>query len=108
MSLSMEKSIQAVAAYQQASLPDQQIEPDKVKQAADFFSRAREILHSAESELEPYENPLAAFNALFDAVNQFANDQKPEQKPAEGIALLQQIIKPLGESLVENGKAEIA
>jgi len=105
MSLSMEKSIQAVAAYQQAGFPDQQIEPDKLKQAADFFSQARELLKSAESALVPFENPLAAFNVLFDAVNQMGKDQKPEQKPAEGIALLQQIIKPLGESLLENGKA---
>jgi hypothetical protein len=97
MSLSMERSIQAVAAYQQAGFPDQQIEPEKIKQTADFFSQARELFKSAESALEPFENPLPAFNVLFDAVNQ----TKPA---AEGIALLQQIIKPLGDALFENGK----
>lgn len=105
MSLSMERSIQAVAAYQQAGFPDQQIEPEKIKQAADFFSQARELLKSAESALEPFENPLPAFNILFDAVNQTGRSKNIEQKPSEGIALLQQIIKPLGDALFENGKA---
>jgi hypothetical protein len=105
MSLSTEKSVQAVAAYQQTALPDQQIEPDKIKQAADFFSQARELLKTSQSALEPFENPLSVFNALFDAVNQVVLENSAEAKPAEGTASLHQIIKPLVETIVEKEKA---
>jgi hypothetical protein len=104
MSLSMEKSIQAVAAYQQAGFPDQPFDPEKVKQAADFFSQARKMLESAESALEAFANPQSAFNVLFDAINQSGIEKHTECNPAKDTTLLQQIIKPLSEGSLENGK----
>lgn len=101
MSLSSSRSIQAVAAYQQVAAPDQQVEADKIKQATDFFSHAKELLASAQSALKPFENPLSVFNALFSGVNQVGNDQNAAPS-------LQQIIKPLGETLLNNGNAVAA
>jgi hypothetical protein len=104
MSLSMEKSVQAVAAYQQAAFPDRKIEPEKIKQAADFFSQARDMLKTAQSALGPFENPLSAFNALFNAVHQVGIEKSTEPKITQGNPLLQQLIKPLGEAILVNGK----
>lgn len=104
MSLSMEKSVQAVAAYQQVGFPDRQIEPEKIKQAADFFSHARDLLKSAQAALEPFENPLSTFNALFNAIHQVGIEKSVEPTTTEGKLLLQQLIEPLGETMLENEK----
>lgn len=104
MSLSMEKSIQAVTAYQQAVFPDRQIEPEKIMQAVDFFSQARGLLKTAQSALEPFESQLSVFSALFNAVNQVGRDTNNEQTPTEATPLWQQIIKPLGQTLLEADK----
>ena len=104
MSLSMEKSVQAVAAYQQAAFPDRKIEPEKIKQAADFFSQARDMLKTAQSALEPFENPLSAFNVLFNAVHQAGIEKSTEPKTTQDTSLLQQLIKPLGEAILVNEK----
>ncbi len=95
LSLSLEKSVQAVAVYQQAAFPDQQIEADKIKQAAHFFTQARESLKTAQSALAPFEDPLSVFNALFNAVDQV--NQVGTEPSSEPTSTWQQIIKPLGE-----------
>ncbi|NOU14255.1 MAG: DUF5610 domain-containing protein [Methylococcaceae bacterium] len=98
LSLSSSKSIQAVAAYQQAATPDQQVDQGKIKQATDFFSQARDLLKTAQEALKPFENPLSVFDALFGGVNQVAASAEPKQ--IESTAALQQIIKPLGETVL--------
>jgi hypothetical protein len=101
MNLSQEKSIQGVAAYQQASFPDQQIEPDKIKRTVDFSSQIRDLLKMAESALVPFDKRLSAFNELFNAVLQLGEGNSNEQpKTAQGNIALQQIIKPLGEAIL--------
>ncbi len=102
--LSFDKSVQAVSAYQQTALPDQQVEPDKIKQAADFFGQARDLLKTAQSALQPFENPLSAFNTLFDAVTQLGTDQNSGAKPADNSQTLQKIINPISESVLGNEK----
>ncbi|MFI3186644.1 MAG: DUF5610 domain-containing protein [Methylococcaceae bacterium] len=102
MNLSMEKSIQAVAAYQQVGLPDQKIEPAQIKQAADFFSQARDLLKTAQSALEPFENPKLAFNDLFNAVQQVGIEKNTET--TADILPLQHIIQPLTEAVFQNVK----
>ncbi len=102
MNLSMEKSVQAVAAYQQAGLPDQKIEPAQIKQAADFFSQARDLLKTAQSALEPFENPKLAFNDLFNAV-QKVGIEKNTETTADTLPL-QHIIQPLAEAVLQNVK----
>ena len=102
--LSFEKSVQAVSAYQQAAFPDQPVEPDKIKQAADFFGQARELLQTAQSALQPFENPLLAFNALFEAVSKLGSDPSTETKPVTAPTSLQQIIQPVSESVLGSEK----
>jgi len=104
MSLSMEKSVQAVAAYQQISLPDQKVDSGKLKQAADFFNQARELLQTAKSALKPFENPLSAFNALFEGATELGATN-PQPKPVEGESSLQQIVKPLSQSILGTDSA---
>jgi hypothetical protein len=108
MSLSSSRSIQAVAAYQQVAAPDQQVEADKIKQATDFFSHAKELLASAQSALKPFENPLSVFNALFNGVDQVGTAKSTEPTAATAVSPLQQIIKPLGESLLGSGNSVAA
>lgn len=101
LSLSVDKSVQAVSAYQQAAFPDQQVEPGKIKQAVDFFGQARQLLKSAQSALQPFQDPLSAFSELFAAVNQLgATTDNTDPKPAESPSTLQQLIKPLGETVL--------
>ncbi len=104
MNLSMEKSVQAVAAYQQVSLPDQKIEPAQIKQAADFFSQARDLLKTAQSALEPFEKPILAFNDLFIAVQQLGIEKNTSAKTPEDTLPLQHIIQPLAEAVLQNDK----
>jgi hypothetical protein len=103
LDLSLEKSVQAVSAYQQAALPEQQVEPDKIKQAAEFFNHARELLKSAQSALEPFEEPLTVFQALFVRISQVneSSDNSAATKPSDAAnATLQSLAKPLGESVL--------
>jgi hypothetical protein len=102
--LSFDKSIQAVSAYQQAAFPDQPVEHDKIKKAADFFGQARDMLKTAQSALQPFEDPLSAFNALFDAVSKVGIDPSTKPKPADDSPSLQQIIQPVSESILGNEK----
>jgi hypothetical protein len=92
-----------VSAYQQAALPEQQVEPDKIRQAAEFFNHARELLKSAQSALEPFEEPLTVFQALFVRISQVneSSDNSAATKPSDAAnATLQSLAKPLGESVL--------
>ena len=104
MSLTMEKSIQAVATYQQVRLPEQKIDPEKIKQAIDFFSHARDLLKTAQSALDPFENQMLAFTELFNAVQQVGIQNSIDPNTPATNSSLQQIIKPLGESVLQNEK----
>lgn len=104
MSLSMEKSIQAVAAYQQVSSPDQNIDPEQIKQAVDFFSHARDLLKTAQSALAPFDNPMLAFSDLFNAVQQVGIEQNIDPKTTTANSSLQQITKPLAEAVLQTEK----
>ncbi|MEQ1528677.1 MAG: DUF5610 domain-containing protein [Methylococcales bacterium] len=96
MSMSKQKSVQAVAAYLQTDSPAQQVQPDKIKQAADFVNQAKELIKTAQSALQPFEDPLAVFNDLFKAVDQLsAKDSEP--KPAPDSPSLPDIMKPLAQ-----------
>jgi hypothetical protein len=55
----------------------------------------------AESALVPFDKRLSAFNELFNAVLQLGEGNSNEQpKTAQGNIALQQIIKPLGEAIL--------
>jgi hypothetical protein len=105
MDLSLEKSVQAVAAYQQVSFPDQQIDPEKIKQSANFTNQTMDLLKTAQSALLPFENPLSAFYDLFNAALQVGTGNSTEQpKTASDNSALQQIIKPLAETTLKTGQ----
>ncbi len=104
MSLTMEKSVQAVAAYQQVRFPEQKIDPEQIKQAVDFFSHARDLLKTAQSALDPFENQMLAFTDLFNAVQQIGIQNNIDPNTSVTDSSLQQIIKPLGESVLQNEK----
>ncbi|NOT13444.1 MAG: DUF5610 domain-containing protein [Methylococcaceae bacterium] len=110
LNLSFEQSIQAVAAYQQVAQPEQQVDTDKIKQAADFFNHAKDLLDTAQSALQPFENPPAVFQTLFERINLLAISRHAEQAPvpADGIPDIQQIIKPLSDTLLGNDPAVAA
>jgi hypothetical protein len=59
------------------------------------------LLKSAQSALQPFQDPLSAFSDLFAAVNQLGTTtDTADPKPAESPSTLQQLIKPLGETVL--------
>ena len=102
MNLETSRSVQAVAAYQQTRLPEQNVQPDSIKQVSDFFNQAREMLKTARSTLATFENPLSAFNDLFAGVNQAGLENSDKLHSEVSSPLMNQLIKPLGQSILND------
>lgn len=100
MDLGMSQSVQAVTAYQQTRLPEQSVQSNSIKQASDFFTQAKEMLSTARSALASFESPLSAFNDLFAGVNQTVQKKTGESNSEDSNALMNQLIKPLGQSIL--------
>jgi Domain of unknown function (DUF5610) len=95
LNLTLEKSVQAVAAYQQVANPEQLVDMDKIKQATDFFNQARKMMANAPAALAPFENPLSLFNTLFSAINNIENEPNSDKKSPDSLPTLEKIIKPI-------------
>lgn len=65
MDLSMQRSMQAVSAYQQTANPEQTVAPDLLAQAGDFFNQAKAMLADAENALHSLADPQQRFKDLF-------------------------------------------
>lgn len=102
MNLDMTKSVQAVAAYQQASIPDQNVQPDHIKQVSDFFNRAQDLLETAKSALTPFEDPMVSFQDLFAAVNQANTSAQETEKVMAPEQAMSEMIMPLSQAIFTN------
>ncbi len=81
MDLRKEKSVQAVAAYQQTTVPEQNINTDLLKQAGDFLAQAKASMADTHSKLNSLTNQ--SFTDLFAGVgemNMIAQDKVEESR----------------------------
>ena len=65
MDLNRQKSVEAVAAYQQTTVPDQNVNTDLLQQASDFLAQTKDFLADANAMLDFLEQPQQGFNDLF-------------------------------------------
>jgi len=70
MDLSSERSVQAVAAYQQTVVPEQSINTDLLKQAGDFLAQTKAFMAESDAMLESFSEPKQVFTDLFAGIGQ--------------------------------------
>ncbi|NOQ17225.1 MAG: hypothetical protein GQ581_09210 [Methyloprofundus sp.] len=77
MDLNRERSVQAVSAYQQTTVPEQNINTDLIKQAGDFLAQTKEFLADANAMLDFLEQPQEGFDGLFAGIGQMHQEENP-------------------------------
>jgi hypothetical protein len=77
MDLNREQSIQAVTAYQQTTMPEQNINTDLLKQASDFLAETKDFLSDTNRMLDFIEQPREGFDSLFAGLGQMHHDENP-------------------------------
>ena len=93
MSLEMEKSVQAVAAYQQTTLPEQHVDADLLKQAGKFLAETKQFLADTETMLESLAKPEQYFSDLFAGMGHLYSSFQDEEENSN---------EPLFLKLIEN------
>lgn len=79
MDLNMEKSVQAVVAYQQTSIPDQNISKDMLMRANDFFANAKELMSDTRSALDSLASPRQSYTGMFGKIAELHNADQEDQ-----------------------------
>jgi len=77
MDLNRERSMQAVSAYQQTTVPEQNINTDLLKQAGDFLAQTKEFLADANAMLDFLEQPQEGFDGLFAGIGLMHHEENP-------------------------------
>ena len=104
MSLEMEKSVQAVAAYQQTTLPEQHVDTDLLKQAGEFLAETKEFMADTQTMLESLAKPEQYFSDLFAGMGQlYSRSKDAEENSNEPLFL--KLIENIGKDLFAD-KAE--
>ncbi len=99
MDLSMQKSVQAVAAYQQTSMPEQTVNADLLQQAGDFLNSAKAILADARSAMETMAEPRQAFTDLFANIGLLNNDIPNDSVGIEDTGVFGRVVDNLGSDI---------
>ena len=88
MSLEREKSVQAVAAYQQTTLPDQHVDTGLLNQASKFLADAKQSMANTQTMLESLAKPEQYFSDLFAGMGQlYSNAEYKEENKSEPLFL---------------------
>ncbi|NOR71596.1 MAG: hypothetical protein GQ532_18235 [Methylomarinum sp.] len=106
MSLNKERSIQAVAAYQQIAMPEQNVNTDLLKQASDFLTQTKEFMADTRAALDSLSEPKQAFADLFAGIGQMHLGTQEELDSDKDEALFLKIIENIGDELLDNKEDE--
>ena len=79
MDLSMQKYVQAVAAYQQTREPEQAMNTDVLSQVGNFINQAKDLLADVDAALQSLADPKRTFNDLFAEIGLLMNDESEAQ-----------------------------
>jgi len=99
LNLNAQKSVQAIAAYQQTAAPKQNVQPGLLAQAGEFLDQAKTLLKDAETALQPLASPQQDFNELFSSVGLLSQQKSPETVKSEDQALFSKVVHQLGRNL---------
>ncbi len=99
LDLSMQKSIQAVAAYRQTALPERNVDGDLLARAGEFLSGARSMLADAQAGLQQLSDPRQAFNDLFAGIGALDHDHDATSVAEADNGLFAGLIASLGQSV---------
>lgn len=87
-----QRSVQAVAAYQQTAMPEQDINTHVLSEASEFLSQAKESMTETKTAVESFEKPEQSFTDIFAEVGQlFSNGHETRQGNNEGDMFLKMI-----------------
>ena len=91
MGLEMKKSVHAVAAYQQTSLPEQDVNKDLLKQAGKFLAETKQFMADTASMLESLAKPEQYFSDLFTGMGQLYSNAQDEDESSSDPLFLEMI-----------------
>lgn len=83
MDLNRQKSVQAVAAYQQTLTPEYAVNTDLLTKASDFMDKVKTMLSDAQQTLQAMSKPQQTFNDLFAEIGLLLNDNPDEVEASE-------------------------
>ena len=97
MDLNREETVQAVVAYQQTAMPEQNINTDMLKQASDFLAEVKDFISDTHSILDSLAEPKQSFFDLFNMIGQLDNGVHDQNAENGGQQLLTDIINNISD-----------
>jgi hypothetical protein len=104
MDLNMEQSVQAVAAYKQTSLPEQDVNSGLLGQASQFISEVGDFMADSAAVLESMADPKQSFFDMFSGVGQLFSGLEGDEEERAEKPLFMDMIKQISDH--EFGKEE--
>ena len=98
MGLEMKKSVQAVAAYQQTSLPEHDVNTDLLTQARKFLAETKEFMADTDTMIEVLSKPEQYFSDLFAGIGQLYSSAQDEDESSNKPVFLE-MIENIGKDL---------
>jgi hypothetical protein len=99
MDLNRQKSVQAVAAYQQTLTPEQAVNTDLLTQASDFLDKVKTMLSDAQQSLQAMSKPQQTFNDLFAEIGLLLNDNPDEVEAREDNQVFSGLVDNISQSI---------
>ncbi|MCD2453261.1 hypothetical protein GO003_023040 [Methylicorpusculum oleiharenae] len=99
MDLNRQKSVQAVAAYQQTLTPEQAINTDLLTQASDFLDKVKTMLSDAQQSLQAMSKPQQTFNDLFTEIGLLLNNNTDEMEASEENQIFSGLVDNISQSI---------
>lgn len=104
MDMNSQKSVQAMAAYQQTKMPEQNIDTNLLSQASDFLSQAKKSMAETKAAVDSFAAPEKSFTDMFAGVGQmFSNDQDNSPQNNSGDMFLK-IVENISSDLFSSNK----
>ncbi len=104
MDMNSQKSVQAMAAYQQTKMPEQNVDTNLLSQASDFLAQAKKSMAETKTAVDSFAAPEKSFTDMFAGVGQmFSNDQDNSPQNNSGDMFLK-IVENISSDLFSSNK----
>ncbi len=104
MEMNSQKSVQAMAAYQQTKMPEQNVDTNLLSQASDFLAQAKKSMAETKAAVDSFAAPEKSFTDMFAGVGQmFSNDQGNNPENNSGDMFLK-IVENISSDLFSSNK----
>ncbi len=96
MDLNMQKSVQAVARYQQTQHPESEVDSGLLGRAGDFLQQAIAVIADARAALELLAEPQSDFNSIFNQLGMLeSHPQADDQQNADAQGMFSDMVSVL-------------